>query len=97
MTPRKYFRAKSGIYLVKDPSGPIKLGITGLTPEYRMRGIQGGNPRPLTLLACKDGDHRHEKILQEVLKDYHIHHEWFHPPQGKALNVLLQFFDLEHL
>ena len=89
-------RQKPGVYLIQDERGPIKIGVTSLTGEYKLRAVQYGNPRPLRLLAIVDGTERHEELLHRMLIKFWIHGEWFEVPTGKPREAILKFFQLDN-
>jgi T5orf172 domain len=67
------------IYFVREGTdGHIKIGYAA-SVRKRLRTIQTGNPRPLTVLASVQGGYRHERFLQRRFKHLRIRGEWFRP------------------
>lgn len=82
--------AESNLYLIQEgESGPVKVGVAN-HPMRRLSALQGGNPRPLRLVAVWAGARRHclaiEGRIKQSLRDYSLVGEWFecHPtvPMG---------------
>jgi len=68
------------VYFIREcESGYVKIGWSG-QPSHRLRELQTGNPRPLTLLRMHqvaDGP-LYEKLLHEHFARYRIRDtEWF--------------------
>lgn len=63
----------SRVYFIQDGDA-IKIGI-GLDPDRRMKDLQAGNPRKLSLIGSYIGTD--ELALHKKFAEYRIHREWF--------------------
>lgn len=61
-------------YFIYDGYGLVKIG-KALNPEKRIKELQTGNGRKLTLLGYIDGDQ--ESVLHSQFKPMQSHGEWF--------------------
>ena len=73
------------IYFIQDGSY-IKIGYAKYSAEERLRSLQIGNPRPLTLVGTMLGDVEDELDLHAKFPDERVRGEWF-----KASDSLLGF------
>lgn len=66
------------VYAIKEEGGAVKLGISR-DPEERLKQLQVGNSKKLTLVAVRKAKNRYadEKRLHADNKPYKIHGEWF--------------------
>lgn len=70
------------IYVIEESGTEnIKVGIS-YSPEERLKLLQTGNPRKLTLIHKFEGTHRTEADIHEKLRKFNIKGEWFKPPKG---------------
>lgn len=70
------------IYAIEEAETEnIKIGIS-YSPEERLKLLQTGNPRKLTLIHKFEGTHRTEADIHKKLREFNIKGEWFKPPQG---------------
>jgi hypothetical protein len=68
------------VYFIQSDCGRVKIGYTGSeTAEGRLRDLQVGSPRKLTLLVQCEGSRRQETLLHRKLADSNPHGEWFEP------------------
>ena len=65
-----------GIYFVQDEDGPIKIGHAA-DPIARLRTLQSGNPRELTVLGWFEAPASVEAQLHGRLLQHRIRGEWF--------------------
>jgi hypothetical protein len=75
-----------GIYFVQDQDGPIKIGHAA-DPVARLRGLQNGNPRELTILGWFEAPAEVEGQLHGRLLAHRIRGEWFENC-GEVLDAL---------
>lgn len=79
------------IYFIQEErTNNIKIGWVKAKPQERMRTLQIGTPRKLSLLGCIHGSIVKEKLLQKSFKAYKIRGEWFKP--GKDLLSFIKHF-----
>jgi hypothetical protein len=64
------------LYVIGDPTGPVKIG-KGKDVHQRLRDLQIGNPRPLTLLHVEENVGNLEVLLHRLFKPYWLQGEWF--------------------
>lgn len=65
------------IYFIEDGDA-VKIGFTkDANPKNRIRSIQTGNPKKLTLLGFVPGTIQDERRIHNDLKDYRLEGEWF--------------------
>ena len=74
------------IYFIQQgDTGPIKIGYTDGSVENRLRTLQTGSPKKLTLLGFITGTQEQEKLLHRFFHAERIAGEWFEPtPNLKA-------------
>jgi hypothetical protein len=67
------------IYVVQAGNGPYKIGYTKdkKTFKYRLPAIQTHCAQEVRVLVLTHGNHRHEAMLHELLKQYRQEGEWF--------------------
>ena len=86
------------IYGIQEdyPSGPIKIGLFDAvlgTAHKRLKGLQTGNPRTLTVLGVMEGTLQDEHEIHEELHTSRIRNEWFRPtPEVLAFISTLSTF-----
>ena len=81
------------IYFIKDSgTGSIKIGYTKSleTLKERIKALQIGNPKELTLAGVMFGDQTNEQGIHQRFKHYGLGGEWFNPGSG-----LLDFIKTE--
>lgn len=65
------------VYFVQEgDDGPVKIG-TAIDPEQRLAGLQGGNPRQLTIRHIIPGDWTVENSLHLRFHESRLIGEWF--------------------
>jgi len=81
------------VYFVQDAHGPIKIGHAA-DLRSRLRGLQAGNPRELTVLGYFVAPRAFERYLHSVLMHHCLHGEWFIdcPEVRDALAVSLEMW-----
>lgn len=68
------------VYFIQSDCGRIKIGYTSAeTPDARLRDLQVGSPRKLTLLTYFAGPRETEGWLHKKFGDLNPHGEWFDP------------------
>lgn len=74
---------RGGVYVIGcDEFRPVKIGFTRYSVTERMMRLQTGCPYEFKLLAFFPCGREIEKLLHEVLEDYHVRGEWFEIPEG---------------
>lgn len=70
--------------------GDVKIGFTAYSADNRLRDIQTGHPKALSLLAVGMGTRRTEKQLHAIFAAYRQNGEWFTaaPPIRAMIRVL---------
>lgn len=83
-----------GVYFIQDEDGPIKIGY-GSDPIARLRLLQVGNPRELTMLGWFEAPVEVERNLHRRLAAYQIRGEWFEncPEVIDALARCLEIYE----
>lgn len=68
------------VYFIGSDCGRVKIGYTGAeSPEARLRDLQVGSARKLSLIVCCEGSRQQETLLHRKLADSNPHGEWFEP------------------
>ena len=81
------------VYFIQDELGPIKIGHASDIVS-RLRTMQAGNPRHLTVLAYFTAPRAFERHLHDVLFDHRVRGEWFqdHADVREALRLSLEMW-----
>lgn len=67
------------LYFIQPEGEPfVKIGYSSVKASSRIRSLQIGNPRKLKLLASVIGTQAQELGLHFLLREHHVHGEWFH-------------------
>ena len=70
------------IYFIQQgATGPIKIGYTKKTIQYRMSTLQTGCPEKLQLLATAEGGRLEETAIHGLFAKHRMEGEWFKPAQ----------------
>jgi hypothetical protein len=66
------------VYAIQEEGGAVKIGISR-DPEQRLKQLQTGNSKKLTLVAVRKAENRYadEKHLHNLSKPYLVRGEWF--------------------
>lgn len=73
------------IYFIQSDCGRVKVGYTDDSdPEARLRQLQTGSARKLTVLCYGAGSPRDERWLHRYLEADSVHGEWFTPSERLA-------------
>lgn len=72
--------------------GPIKIGITSCSPDYRISALQGACPWPVLLMGTVPGDRQREIFLHRLLADHRMRGEWFapHPTVVETVSAIIE-------
>lgn len=71
---------QSDLYFIQSgESGPIKIGITGMKIEKRMKALQTAHPFKLRLLVLVKGDAMRETEYHARFAEHRLEGEWFAP------------------
>lgn len=80
--------ATSYIYVIGGEAPPYKVGISK-DPQRRLKNLQTGHPRKLSILTLKETDISKTKLLESAihhhLKHHRTHGEWFDISLDKIL------------
>ena len=84
------FQDNSIVYIIQASNGYVKIGRSHY-PERRLEVLQSHSPLLLKLLhtikSDRYGGNQMELFLHMVLKQYHVHHEWFNLPDKVLTNL----------
>jgi hypothetical protein len=70
------------LYIVGDPSGPVKIGVANDVAS-RMAALQTGNPRRLVLLDLVPDCGYLELALHRAFEQFRLVGEWFDFGRGR--------------
>jgi hypothetical protein len=85
----EHMERPSFVYVVRDPRGPIKVGLA-TDVAARIAGLQTGNPHVLELLHVVPGDRRLEWNFHKRLEADHVRGEWFEGPRVAAFLIFVE-------
>ncbi len=88
---------QSVVYFIQmREDGPIKIGKTANSVEWRLSELQTGNPYKLRVLSTLRADVILEQQLHSYFDEYRMEGEWFQPhPEVYAMAQLAAANDLE--
>jgi hypothetical protein len=66
-------------FIQSGECGPIKIGITGMKIERRMKALQTAHPFKLRLLLLVKGEAMQETEYHARFADHRLEGEWFNP------------------
>ena len=74
---------KPHVYILKqDGTNTFKIGFSQTSVQARLKTLQTGNPKLLTIVAMFHGSQQDEQALHRVHKEHRQKGEWFAFPPG---------------
>lgn len=72
-------RAEQYVYVIQmGHDGPLKIGVA-ISPQWRLRELQVGNPAELRIVTTFSGGFDLEQALHRKCAAHRMKGEWFHP------------------